>query len=514
MTTIEPHRRVSIEFLAAACAAICVFLLAATTATAGTSQSSAASSTQEARVAHVQRSVAVASAAAARTLTSRTHALRKCKRRHPARCASASRAVTRAQHTIVELREQWASSRKEHLTQAGQDGSSTSAGGGSSSSTGRASGSTSNNPPSYGGSAPEGSTSDPGSNGSTSDSSSSTSPESSSTGSGELESGGGQPGTGGLPSEAPSEDATTFQPGINSGSAALWELPGAVKLGAKVVRIGLEINEPMAQIEQIVGAYAADGIRVAPLAEFNGRLPSPAEAKNLSSWAKAFGPGGTFWATHPGGQFAIQTIEFGNETSFNWQYSENTPASYASRAQTYASRFAEAANAIKTTGVDVGLLAQGDSGNAGPIWVENMFKAVPDLASLVAGWTVHPYGPQWRAKLEELVSQTAAAGAPSSIPVDITEWGLSSDNGACLSGNYGWNPCMTYQEASEVLSRTVTEMRTMLHGRLGMFLLYKIRDQKAPGESSEREDYFGALQSELEPKGAFTSEVESLLADA
>jgi hypothetical protein len=314
--------------------------------------------------------------------------------------------------------------------------------------------------------------------------------------------------------EAPTQSSTVFQPGINSGSAAIWELPGAVQLGAKVVRLGFEIYETAQQIEPIIAAYAADGIRVAPLAEFNGRLPSPAEAQNLASWAKAFGPGGTFWAQRSDGALAIQTIEFGNETSYSWQYTNNTPSGYASRAQTYALRFAEAANAIKASDPGVGLLAQGSSGNAGPIWVESMFKAVPDLGALVAGWTIHPYGPNWRARFEELIAQTAAQGAPSSIPIDVTEWGLSTDNGRCLNENFGWNPCMSYQEAAEVLSRTVSEMRQALDGRLGLLLLYQIRDQKASGESTDLEYYFGALGHELQPKGAYTAEVESFLASS
>jgi hypothetical protein len=311
--------------------------------------------------------------------------------------------------------------------------------------------------------------------------------------------------------EPPSPSAT-FQPGINSGSAAIWELPGATQLGAKLVRIAEPIEETTANLEPIIAAYADKGVRVLLLACFDGTLPTPAEDQNLATWASAFGPGGTFWSSHAGGQHALQAIEFGNETSFGYQYSDDSPAGYASRAQTYALRFAEAAQAVRAVNPQVGLLAQGDSGNAGPIWVENMFKAVPDLGSLVAGWTVHPYGDKWRAKLEELVSQTAAQGAPSSIPIDVTEWGLSSDNGRCLNENFGWNPCMSYQEAAEVLSRTVSEMRQALNGRLGMLLLYQIRDQKASGESTDLEYYFGALGHELQPKGAYTAEVESLLA--
>jgi hypothetical protein len=314
--------------------------------------------------------------------------------------------------------------------------------------------------------------------------------------------------------ESPSQSSTTFQPGINSGSAAIWELPGAELLGAKIVRVATSIATTPKEFEPVIAAYAEQGIRVAPLATFTGTLPTPAQAQNLAAWASAFGPGGTFWANHVGGQYAIQTIEFGNETSDSYQYTNNTPAGYASRAQTYALRFAEAATAVRAVNPKVGLLALGDSGNAGPAWVENMFKAVPNLGTLVAGWTVHPYGPNWRAKFEEIVSQTAAQGAPSTIPIDVTEWGLSTDNGRCLSENYGWNACMTYQEAAEVLARTISEMRQSLPGRLGLLLLYQIRDQKPSGETTGREDYFGAAQRELQPKGAYTTEVKEVLASS
>jgi len=316
------------------------------------------------------------------------------------------------------------------------------------------------------------------------------------------------------PQEVPLQSQVTFQPGINSGSAAIWELPGATLLGAKVVRVGVPIEETASELEPVVAAYAAKGVRIVALACFEGTLPTPAQAHNLATWASTFGPGGSFWSNHPGGQYALQAIEFGNETSFSWQYSNNTPAGYASRAQTYALRAAEAAAAIRAANPGVGLLVQADSGNAGSIWVESMFKAVPDLGSLVAGWTVHPYGTRWREKLEELLSQTTVAGAPATIPIDVTEWGLSTDNGTCVNENYGWNPCMSYQEAAEVLSRTISEMRAALHGRLGLLLLYKIRDQKPAGATSDREDYFGAVQSELQPKGAYTAAVESFLASS
>lgn len=303
-----------------------------------------------------------------------------------------------------------------------------------------------------------------------------------------------------------------FQPGLTSGTNPAYDIPGAAKLGAKVVRLDFNLTASVQSIEPAIAEYAAEGIRVEMLADFDGEVPTPAEATSLVNWAKAFGPGGTFWAGRSDGQLAVTSIEFGNETSFSYQYSDDSPSGYASRAQWYAERFAEAATAIRATNPGVGLLAQGDSGNAGPTWVENMFKAVPDLGSLVAGWTIHPYGSGWRERLQTLLDQTAAQGAPSTIPIDITEWGLVTDNGRCLSTNFGWNPCMTYQEAGEVLTRTVGEMRQLLGGRMGLFMLYQVRDQAPTGTSTDVEAYFGALQHELQPKGAFTQAVEALMA--
>jgi hypothetical protein len=320
------------------------------------------------------------------------------------------------------------------------------------------------------------------------------------------------------PAHPPAEELAggqgELQTGLNSGTYE-FDFPATTTLGAKLVRLPFTIEDGPAQLAYAIEKYAAEGVRVLPLAVFDGTIPTPAQAQSLASWASTYGPGGTFWAGRSDGAFAIESIEFGNETSYSYQYSEaeDTPGGYAARAQAYAQRFVEAAKAIRAANPDVGLLAQGDAGNAGAAWVENMFKAVPDLAQYVAGWTIHPYGPNWRERVEAMIWETAAQGAPATIPVDITEFGLSTDNGQCLTGNYGWPVCMTYQEAAELLTRTMSELHQVLNGRPGMFLLYTITDRVEPGVSNEREDYFGALQSSLKPKGAFTTAVEAMLAD-
>jgi 3-methyladenine DNA glycosylase Mpg len=52
----------------------------------------------------------------------------------------------------------------------------------------------------------------------------------------------------------------------------------------------------------------------------------------------------------------------------------------------------------------------------------------------------------------------------------------------------------------------------MLGSRFGMFMLYQVRDQQVTGTSTEPEAYFGALQHQAQPKGAYTTQVQELLA--
>jgi hypothetical protein len=310
--------------------------------------------------------------------------------------------------------------------------------------------------------------------------------------------------------------AGNLEIGINAGSALMYELPFIEKLHAHTARLAFEITTPVSEMAPIIEAYAKAGVKPLLLACFTGYVPNATEAKNLGAWAAAFGPGGSLWkGKSMPANTAVTDIEFGNETSYSYQFSssEDTNAGYAARAQAYGVSLKEAYGAIQSTGIKVGILAQGDLGNAGPSWEENMFKAVPGIGSMIAGWTIHPYGPKWESFINSMISATNAVKAPSSIPIYITEWGVSSDNGRCLSENYGWNACMTYSEAASTLSSTFAAIRAKYGARLGGFYIFQAHDQDMTGTSTDREGYFGALQANAEPKGAYTTEVESLLAE-
>jgi hypothetical protein len=300
--------------------------------------------------------------------------------------------------------------------------------------------------------------------------------------------------------------------GIVAGSAFSYELPFITSLAARRARLVYNIGTTASNMASVIDAYARAGVRPLLVAHFYGRLPTVAEAQNVATWAKAYGPGGTFWVgkTYPANT-TVNRIEFGHETSYSYQFSDNSLATYATRAQTYALRFKDAQVAVKTANPNVGLLAQGDNAVNQSAWVVNMFKAVPDLDAYVDGWTIHPYGPNWATRIDSTVNSTKTAGSRD-LPIWVTEWGLSSDNGRCLSDNYGFNKCMAYGEAATTLHSVLSGMKSRYGSRFDAFYLYQAHDQRASGTSTGREYYFGALQSNGAAKGAYTTEVKADLA--
>jgi hypothetical protein len=313
------------------------------------------------------------------------------------------------------------------------------------------------------------------------------------------------------------QPAGKFELGLVAGREVPTQAREASGLGAKVVRIEFSIDDPLQRLATIISGYAHAGVRVQPLAGFIGRVPSQSEAEHLAVWASTFGPGGSFWRGHAGGKFAVEDIEFGSETSYGYQFGGCGPgcSHYKTRAREYALAFLAAERAIvgSSGNAHVGLLAQADYGGSGNEWVNGLFDAVPNLSRYVAGWTVHTYGPRsrWQRSIDALLSQTGARGASSRTPIYITELGLASDNGPCLNEDFGWNRCMTYAEAGRALSSTVGSIRARYGSRIRSIFVYQLLDHVPRGRDTEREDYFGVLQTNGALKGAYTNAVRSLL---
>ena len=303
---------------------------------------------------------------------------------------------------------------------------------------------------------------------------------------------------------SPRSGGGTLQWGYVANSGFAGALSAAQAAHGKLIRMEFEIGDSPASMAPDVAAAADKGMEVLLLAGFDSRIPSVSEAQNLGAWARTFGPGGTFWATRSDKALASRFIEFGNETSYSYQGTNN-------RGGEYALRFKDAYNAIQAANPRLGLLAQADDANCGcDNWVSGMAGTVPNLGNMVAGWTVHPYGPvsRWKPRIDELISQTAAQGWSSGIPIDITEYGMATDNGADLGNNYDWPTNQTYQQAGDAVTLTVNQMLAYapLASRLRLFTYFQGHDQQASG-TGQREHYFGVMKSDGSAKGGLTAAV-------
>lgn len=295
------------------------------------------------------------------------------------------------------------------------------------------------------------------------------------------------------------EQATAFEAGVQAGKLPR-DVTISARLGAPVARVEWPIQTPASELRPLVAAYARRGVRVQPLAGFEGRMPTRAEAENVGAWARVVGPRGGMWRDLDP-DLAVQAIEFGNETSFAYQGTEKLGGEYARRAR-------EASRATNAAGV--GLFIQADDANQVDGWINQMYDAVPDLHEYAAAWIMHPYGSDWRRRLDWSIARLAENDAPR-LPIAVTEYGIANDEGRCLDKNYGWPLCLTSAQAAVILERVVRDMRAE-YPRITQFILYNNHDLRPPGTDANAENYFGARRSDGSSKGPFTDAAEALLA--
>ena len=273
------------------------------------------------------------------------------------------------------------------------------------------------------------------------------------------------------------------------------------RLGAKIGRIEYNISTAPSALDTPFAAFRGVGVEVIYQCGFGGsNMPTSAECQNLGAVAQRHGPNGTK---------SIKLIEFGNETSYSYQWPGG--ANFFTLGQQYARKAKEAAIALQGTGV--GLLVQVDDALEGPAWVDGMFDAVPDLTSYVTGWVVHPYGPSWGPQRIDRAIANLARHGDTSKPFYFTEWGVASDNGNNLNDNYGWPTNMTYQQAADALATSEAMWIQKCGARWVFTSIYGSNDSSPPGASNQREEYFGIVQVDgTTSKGAYTTAVKARFA--
>ena len=304
--------------------------------------------------------------------------------------------------------------------------------------------------------------------------------------------------------------------------ARLDRQPSAVrgrrgKLGARVVRVEFDIGTPAASLRDTVAALTRRGARPLLLAGFHGRMPTEAEARNLGGWAAAFGPGGASGPSPAGAGCRSGMIEFGNETSYTRPVRRHLLGPVLrgpGRAVRDALRTGPRGDRRKRR--PVGLLAQADDGGtASSVWVTHMFGAVPKLGQLVAGWTVHPYGPRekWQPKLRPADRADRRHGRAGDRPDrrDRVRDQLERRGRADRQLRLAREPDLRARRRRRC-ARPSADMRddAKIAKRLRLFLVYSAHDLRPPGATNDREAYFGALRNDLTPKGAYTAEVRRL----
>ncbi|HEX4435570.1 MAG TPA: hypothetical protein VH061_02125 [Solirubrobacteraceae bacterium] len=295
----------------------------------------------------------------------------------------------------------------------------------------------------------------------------------------------------------------TFLTGVNAGTETA-DLTAVSTLHAKLVRLTLSAPEEGASwLDEWDKRYRERGVQVQPLVTFNGRVLTAAEAKALVGLDRL-----------PG----VTNVELGNETSYSYQYKDNFAAtSYKERARLYAVRVKETAEVLNPHGI--GVLAQAEDGGSGSsTWVKEMFASVPNLSRYVAGWTIHPYSNQRSPsepdtngvpKMERMVANLAEQG-DTTTPIDVTEWGESSDEGQTLDNGTH----LTYTEAAQIAETMIPKLIAAAKRHpIASFLVYKDRDLKAHKSTSEHEAFYGALTSTGGTKGAYTTAIQKLMAE-
>lgn len=242
-----------------------------------------------------------------------------------------------------------------------------------------------------------------------------------------------------------------------------------------------------------VANVRAEGARPEILYSTRSESPSTIRADALR-----YGPNAT--STLP-----MLYVELGNEDSYSYKNAS------ASVAQQYGNQVEAVANALVGTGVKI--IPQMDDAliDSTTHWVQNVYSTFPNMDAHpnVGGWVIHPYGPGYMTRINRLVSQAVAQGAPSDFPVMVTEYGLSSDNGRCLSDNYGWNRCMSYAEAASTITSVANDIKANAP-EVKLFTIYHMIDGTTSGASTDREMYFGALLRDGTPKPSYANALFNL----
>ena len=115
--------------------------------------------------------------------------------------------------------------------------------------------------------------------------------------------------------------------------------------------------------------------------------------------------------------------------------------------------------------------------------------------------------------LDQLVSQTAARGAPPTVPIFITEIGIATDNGDCLDAQPRLEPLPDLWPGGGCAEARRSRRSGRRYGESASARSSSTRRSTSICRTSdnEHEHYFGVLTATGGMKGAYTATIRSLL---
>lgn len=270
------------------------------------------------------------------------------------------------------------------------------------------------------------------------------------------------------------------------------------------ISYGLVLND------DVRSAVSLDAIKAVGAKLVRSQTATVAEAKQFISEGIAVLPiiGSVAEASQWLGS-GVKLVEFKNETNYNAAVNNKAGG------EAYAREAREAAEILASGGI--GLLVQAsDAGVPGSGWIDGLFAAVPNLDSIVAGYTIHPYYGGAHAgdpdtwgipMMERMVAGLESFKAVK--PVAITEWGETSANGKELTGKPS---NLTYAEAAEIVTQEIPPLLSAAKGRVSVFTVYCAHDLHTWASEPNWENFFGVVGFSGEAKEPYTSAVRTLLA--
>lgn len=314
--------------------------------------------------------------------------------------------------------------------------------------------------------------------------------------------------------------------GVN-GWYLFWELPASqwdgplgtmAANGVQVVRAdalweSVEPSPPDAAghhyqwsaMDAIAAALARHGLRWLPIIDYsttwaasvslNGRPDlesAPSDVASYAAYAGAFvgryGPGGAFWAAHPGlTPQPVTAIEIWNEPNAAWTWGGSPNAAQYAALYEAARRAAHAAN----PGVEVVI---GGLSNPADAFLDGIYAAVGGGPGQIDGVAEHPYGSNASAVIANVYRLRIALDShgDANVPIDVTEFGWPT------RGYASWIPTLSDSQRAGQLTQVVN---TLAGSDCGVERILPYSWVTAEANSQNIEDWFGLFN----PNGTATT---------